>query len=449
MATIDLGIVKEVALSDIHTKERARKDMGDIKGLTSSIQKIGLIHPLVVQSATSEPPYLLLAGGRRLEALRNLRVETVTVRIYDHEMTERQIRTVEYFENYQRKAFEGPEETFLIEAMHGALVEQSPSHSMADTARVLGKTKGAVSQDLKLARAMKKYPELGLQNLKNKTVAKNMLKRFSQAAKAQVQLDKYEETKKDFLVTDDVLIQSFFDAYVVGDFFEEAQQLTEASYQLIEVDPPWAIGEEKYFDGVAGSSYQYLPSLGYLDFCEELAHECYRLAADDSWVIWWYGHEWHNEIYDILMRAGFQGNPTPAIWMKEGATPYSRTPYTNLSSDYEPFLYVRKGDAKLSQAGVSNIFSHPAIHHSQRIHPTERPVDLMTKIFKIFSFQGARVLIPFAGSGNSIRSCFATNRYPKGFDLQGEFKNAYSVRILQDRGLDKRNEDSEDAKGEN
>jgi ParB-like chromosome segregation protein Spo0J len=445
MATIDLGIVKEISLSDIITKERARKDMGDIRGLTTSIQKIGLIHPLVVQSETGEAPYLLLAGGRRLEALRNLRAETVTVRIYDHEMTERQIRTVEYFENYQRKAFEGPEETFLIQKMHATLQEISPSHTMADTARALGKTKGSISQDLKLANAMEKYPELGLQNAPNKTVARSILKRMTQAARAQVQLDRYEENKKDFQLTDDLIIQALFEAYVVGDFFEECQKLTENSYQLIEVDPPWSIGEEKYFDGVGNSSYQHLGSPGYLEFCETLAHECFRLASEDAWIIWWFGQEWHNEIYDILMRAGFQGNPTPAIWLKEGVTPYSRAPYTNLSSDYESFLYVRKGDAKLTKAGVSNVFPFPPIHHSQRIHPTERPVRLMTDIFNIFSFQGARVLIPFAGSGNSIRSCFATNRYPKGFDLQMEFKNAYSIRILQDRGLDKRHEEKEDA----
>ena len=56
-----------VHIADIKIGARYRKDMGDIAGLASSIDAVGLLHPIVVSPAKK-----LLAGQRRLEACRLL-----------------------------------------------------------------------------------------------------------------------------------------------------------------------------------------------------------------------------------------------------------------------------------------------------------------------------------------------------------------------------------------
>ena len=57
----------EIDLSKIIVNGRHRKDMGDLAALASSIDEVGLLHPLVVT-----PENHLVAGQRRLEALKTM-----------------------------------------------------------------------------------------------------------------------------------------------------------------------------------------------------------------------------------------------------------------------------------------------------------------------------------------------------------------------------------------
>ena len=57
---------------------RSRKDMGDIDSLAASIQDVGLLHPVVVT-----PENVLIAGERRLLAVKQLGWTTVPVTVVD------------------------------------------------------------------------------------------------------------------------------------------------------------------------------------------------------------------------------------------------------------------------------------------------------------------------------------------------------------------------------
>lgn len=70
--------VQKVAIEDIRIGERARKDMGDLQGLANSILQFGLIHPIVVT-----PDLQLIAGQRRLEACKRLRLKQIDVHVMD------------------------------------------------------------------------------------------------------------------------------------------------------------------------------------------------------------------------------------------------------------------------------------------------------------------------------------------------------------------------------
>lgn len=432
MAVLDLGVVKIVPFNEIEVGVRTRESGGDIMGLANSIKTVGLIHPLAVYSPTGEPPYKLLAGGRRYLALRILEAEEVSIRLYLEEKSEDFIAAVELFENIDRKNFEQGEEVKLTARLHNFLETMRPGHSMRDTARLINRSIGTVSQDIALAQAMEKFPEFGLDKLPNKTVARKVLSRISQAVNQRAQLDSLEAERKSFKSQYDEILEYRLNAYKVGDFFKEYPKLPTASFNLIEIDPPWAIDEGNYFDGVANTSYVEENKDTFEAFIERLAEACWYLAAKDSWVLWWFGQEWHIKIYEALLRQGFVGGPVPAIWAKRDAANYSRAPYTALSSHYEPFLYLRKGDAKLNNLARSNIFQYPMLHPSKRIHPTERPIELMLDILGTFAFQGARVCVPFAGSGNTLQAAFGINMTPIGFDLSQEFKDSYGLRTIRE-----------------
>jgi ParB family chromosome partitioning protein len=56
-----------VKIADIIVGKRHRREMGDISQLAKSIDDIGLLHPIVVDSNRN-----LIVGGRRLEAVKFL-----------------------------------------------------------------------------------------------------------------------------------------------------------------------------------------------------------------------------------------------------------------------------------------------------------------------------------------------------------------------------------------
>lgn len=90
----------ELPLESIIVGARHRKDMGDIDALAASIKKLGLLHAIVIR-----PDHSLVAGARRLEAVKRLGWEAVAVRIV-HGLDEEMLALeAERDENTCRKDF--------------------------------------------------------------------------------------------------------------------------------------------------------------------------------------------------------------------------------------------------------------------------------------------------------------------------------------------------------
>ena len=88
-----------INVDKIIVKDRIRKDFGDIAELAADIQDNGLISPIVVNK-----DYVLLAGERRLRAVKRLGWKQVEVRMMDTRDAEHELN-IEISENDVRKAF--------------------------------------------------------------------------------------------------------------------------------------------------------------------------------------------------------------------------------------------------------------------------------------------------------------------------------------------------------
>lgn len=88
---------RKIMISDIKIGTRRREDMGDVQGLADSLEKYGLIHPVVVDDGWN-----LVAGGRRMAAAALLGWEEIEVRLTG-ELSERELRVLELEENVRRK----------------------------------------------------------------------------------------------------------------------------------------------------------------------------------------------------------------------------------------------------------------------------------------------------------------------------------------------------------
>lgn len=88
-----------ISVDKIIVKDRIRKDFGDIAELAADIKENGLINPIVVNK-----DYALLAGERRLRAVKYLGWPQVEVRMMDTRDAEHELN-IEISENDVRKAF--------------------------------------------------------------------------------------------------------------------------------------------------------------------------------------------------------------------------------------------------------------------------------------------------------------------------------------------------------
>lgn len=68
-----------LAIDSIHVGERVRRDMGDLPALSASIERVGLLHPIVVMERDGR--VTLVAGERRLRACRSLGWERIPIRM--------------------------------------------------------------------------------------------------------------------------------------------------------------------------------------------------------------------------------------------------------------------------------------------------------------------------------------------------------------------------------
>ncbi|AHC14806.1 ParB N-terminal domain-containing protein [Salinispira pacifica] len=87
----------QIPIQEIQIKNRIRKNLGDLAGLKDSIQKHGILNPVVINSKNE-----LVAGHRRLESARQLGWNMIPVRIIDEKDAADKVE-IEIEENLYRK----------------------------------------------------------------------------------------------------------------------------------------------------------------------------------------------------------------------------------------------------------------------------------------------------------------------------------------------------------
>jgi ParB family chromosome partitioning protein len=106
----------ELRIDTIVIDKRFRKDMGDLQGLADDIDDLGLIQPVVVTPANK-----LVAGGRRIEAVKLLGWETIPVTVIHTLADATDALKAECSENTFRKDFTPTEAAAIRDAIAEAI----------------------------------------------------------------------------------------------------------------------------------------------------------------------------------------------------------------------------------------------------------------------------------------------------------------------------------------
>jgi DNA modification methylase len=431
-----------ILIEDIEVDDRARKELGDIKELANSIKETGLISPLAVcRQDNGGKPYKLLAGERRLSAKKFNGDTSTPVRIFPVGLSPLQMKSVELHENFYRKDFTWIELVRLQkeihdlqQAIHGKKVStlpDSPGWGMADTANLMGRSKASVVQDVQLANAVEQFPDL-FEGCRNKAEATKVLKK---AGEALIRTELAKRISNENKGSD--ILRRLSNAYNIGDFFTHAKSMESGMFNLIEIDPPYAIdlASVKSHENIPSanydlSRYQEISRENYPTFMRRMLGESYRLAAEHSWLVLWFAPDpWLPLMYQWLIEAGWNTSMMCGIWTKGQGQ--SLKPNIRLANSYEMFFYAWKGAPALAKPGRINTFDYSPVPPQKKIHPTQRPLELMKDIYSTFTFEGSRVLIPCAGSGSGIIAADACKMSAISTDINSDYKDSY-ILLLND-----------------
>lgn len=453
-AAIPHGTLKQLNISDIKLDKRYREDFTGVEDLAESIKDKGLLQPITVST-----DMLLLAGERRLRAckLAGLTKIPALVRKVEGEIDAREI---ELMENIFRRDFTWLEEANLIAEIDRLYKEKhidwipaadggalKPGWSSRRTAELLGKSVSSVSRAIRLAQAAAIIPELAthktaadaakvIEKLEEQTIVHELRERQN------AQVEKASAAGGEGLEKGiAAMLRRADNNYLIGDVFAGLAGLKpNGNIAMIECDPPYGIDLTQLKaskDNVASNvhGYQEVPTEDYNAFLNKLAKELFRVAGKNCWLVFWFGPTWQHEVLTALRDAGWNVDDIPGIWVKKHGQ--TMQPELYFARGYEPFFLCRKGQPIMAKRGRLNVFDFAGVQGAKKYHPTERPVPLIEELLTTLLPGGMSVvLVPFVGSGATIRAAYNLGVYAFGWDLNPAYKDKFMLAIEADaRGL--------------
>jgi len=198
---------------------------------------------------------------------------------------------------------------------------------------------------------------------------------------------------------------------------------------LVEMDPPYGIDlDDLRTDKSAMLNYTEIEKKEFLEFISRAIFLSHRALRNGGWLVMWFGPDpWYSILPQLIESFGFVVKYIPALWVKpKGQT---RQPRTTMANSYEMFLYARKGEAILQKQGRVNTYIYSGVSADRRIHPTERPIEMIEDVLSTFVPAGSNVLFTFLGSGNTLLAAHNRGMSAFGYDLSEEYKNAFILRV--------------------
>ena len=120
---------------------------------------------------------------------------------------------------------------------------------------------------------------------------------------------------------------------------------------------------------------------------------------------------------------------TLLVWDKPNPIPLGNGKHI---SNLEFMVYVRGKGATFNNLGVNEqkkTFNYPSPSNTYRIHPTEKPIQLLERLIKLHTNENHIVLDCFGGSMSTAIACYNTNREIVSCELNKEYFDKATERI--------------------
>ena len=206
-----------------------------------------------------------------------------------------------------------------------------------------------------------------------------------------------------------------------GCCIEEMKKMEAESVDLILTDPPYGIdiGKAQTYDRSTITDVRFEDSdFATFNLLDKAFEQMFRILKPNRHMYVFCAIDKVPEIIKLLTKYKFEVHKMPIIWDKgSGSYPSQSTTFVH---SYEPFLHVMKGRRKLNGT-PRDIFPIKRVPSNKKVHPTEKPTELLRDLIKMSTFAGELVFDPFSGSGSTVAAAKETSRQAKGVEKDPVF----------------------------
>lgn len=213
------------------------------------------------------------------------------------------------------------------------------------------------------------------------------------------------------------------------DCIEGIQSLEKESIDLLLTDPPYNVSRKSNFHTMGRQGVDFGEWDKEFDQQEWLRLACEKVKKGGSAIIF---NDYKNigEMKEVLEKNGFIIKEM-LMWKKPNPMPRNRDRLYVTSIEVALWAVKGKGWTFNRQRDTyeNAIFEAPTVNHKKRIHPTQKPIEILNEIIKIHSNEGDLILDPFMGSASTAIACLDNNRNFIGFELNKEYYDLSLKRI--------------------
>ena len=227
--------------------------------------------------------------------------------------------------------------------------------------------------------------------------------------------------------------------------------------QLVIADIPYNLGNnafasspEWYVDGdnkkgeskKAGSSFfktdVNFNLAEYMHFCSKLLIKEPKEKGKAPAMIIFCAFQQIDTLVKYAKKHGFN-NYYPLVFIKHGSSQVLKANMKIVGATEYALVFYRDKLPKFNNNGkmIKNWFEWKPDSKSEypKVHPTQKPVNLLKTLIRIFTDPGDTVIDPVAGSGSTLRAARELNRNSYGFEVEKEFYKKATMEMLREDEL--------------
>lgn len=150
-----------------------------------------------------------------------------------------------------------------------------------------------------------------------------------------------------------------------------------------------------------------------------------------GWAVTFCAQEQIGVYCDIFRSCGFVA-VGPMVWHKTNPVPFNH--HHKPVNSWEAIVIGKRPGAPFNnnQKIVHNVHTCKSPSPRERIHPTQKPLPLISEFVRLFSEPGGLVFYPFAGSGTTIIAAARIGRRAIGYEKDITLFNTAVERVKTD-----------------